>query len=74
VDLVGGTAIAVAVLLALPLSSQATDPPPLELTVLTTPKQVPGFSTFYVRLRLANTSSRWLALGLSRAWRRPCSS
>jgi len=48
----------VVTLLALPLSSQATDPPPLELTVLTAPKEVPAFSSFYVRFRLVNTGSR----------------
>jgi hypothetical protein len=48
----------VVTLLALPLSSQAADSSPVELTVLTAPKEVPGFSSFYVRLRLVNTGSR----------------
>jgi len=46
-------------LLTLPLSSRAADStPPVELTVLTAPKEVPAFSSFYVRLRLVNTGSR----------------
>jgi hypothetical protein len=48
----------VVTLLALPLSSQAADSSPVELTVLTAPKEVPAFSSFYVRLRLVNTGSR----------------
>src|SRR5215470_1758878 len=48
----------VVTLLAFPLSSQAADSSPLELTVLTAPKEVPAFSSFYVRLRLVNTGSR----------------
>jgi hypothetical protein len=45
-------------LLTLPLSSHAADSSPVELTVLTAPKEVPAFSSFYVRLRLVNTGSR----------------
>jgi|SRR5262245_15283297 len=48
----------VVALLAFPLSSQAADSSPVELTVLTAPKEVPAFSSFYVRLRLVNTGSR----------------
>src|SRR5215467_11389363 len=48
----------VVTLLAFPLSSRAVDSSPVELTVLNAPKEVPAFSSFYVRLRLANTGSR----------------
>src|SRR5215813_3805448 len=47
----------VVTLLAFPLSSQAADSSPLELTILTAPKEVPAFSSFYVRLRLVITGS-----------------
>jgi hypothetical protein len=50
--------LVVVTLLTLPLSSQAVDSSPVELTVLTAPKEVPAFSSFYVRLRLVNTGSR----------------
>jgi hypothetical protein len=50
--------LVVVTLLTLPLSSQAADSSPVELTVLTAPKEVPAFSSFYVRLRLVNTGSR----------------
>ena len=52
--------LVVVTLLTLPLSSQAADSSPVELTVLTAPKEVPAFSSFYVRLRLVNTGSRTL--------------
>jgi len=48
----------VVTLLTFPLSSRAADSSPVELTVLNAPKEVPAFSSFYVRLRLANTGSR----------------
>jgi hypothetical protein len=48
----------VVTLLALPFSSQAADSSPVELTVLNAPKDVPAFSSFYVRVRLVNTGSR----------------
>ncbi len=53
----GCFAVVFAMLLAVPIPSRAAEPPALELTVLNAPKEVPAFSSFYVRVRLANTTA-----------------
>jgi hypothetical protein len=49
--------LAITVLLLFPLSTRAAEAPRIELTVLGYPKEVPAASSFYVRVKLANTGT-----------------
>jgi hypothetical protein len=55
VGLVAYAAVTVAVLLVRSLSAQPIDSTRIVLSVVTVPKEVTAFSTFYLRVRLTNT-------------------